>query len=59
LVVPWPGTRLVFSVGTPIRVEHGDTPEELEAARAQLERELERVRADAEARIGDAVAPIA
>jgi lysophospholipid acyltransferase (LPLAT)-like uncharacterized protein len=52
MMLPFPGTRIVFSVGTPIAVAHGATSEVLEAARQQLERELERVRADAEARVG-------
>ncbi len=55
LVVPWPGTRIVFSVGTPIHVGPTASPEELEAARARLEHELERVRVDAETRVGAAV----
>ncbi len=51
MMLPFPGTRLVFSVGTPIRVASDATPDDIEAARATLERELERVRADAEARV--------
>ena len=51
MIVPWPGSRLVFVVGAPIRVAHAASPEDVEAARATLERELERVRIDAERRI--------
>jgi len=51
MILPWPGSRLVFVVGAPIRVAHAASPEDVEAARATLERELERVRVDAERRI--------
>jgi lysophospholipid acyltransferase (LPLAT)-like uncharacterized protein len=51
MIVPWPGTQLVFSVGTPIRVAHEATADEIEAARALLEHELERVSADAQHRL--------
>ncbi len=52
MVIPWPGTRIVFSVGTPLRVPHDADPDALEDARARLEHELERVRLDAEQRLG-------
>jgi len=51
MILPWPGSRLVFVVGAPIRVAHAASSEDVEAARATLERELERVRIDAERRI--------
>jgi lysophospholipid acyltransferase (LPLAT)-like uncharacterized protein len=57
MVLPWPGTRIVFSVGRPIQVEHGAGDDEVEGARAALERELERVRHDADARVGRAAEP--
>jgi len=54
MVIPWPGTRIVFSVGTPISVPHDAEPATIEAARAQLERELERIRVEAETRVAPA-----
>jgi hypothetical protein len=48
MILPWPGSRLVFMVGTPIRVAHAATPDEVEAARVTLEAELERVRVGAD-----------
>jgi lysophospholipid acyltransferase (LPLAT)-like uncharacterized protein len=51
MILPWPGSRIVFVVGEPIRVVHDASPADVEAARATLERELERVRVDAEQRI--------
>ena len=48
MILPWPGSRLVFVVGTPIRVAHEVTPAEVEKARATLETELERVRVEAD-----------
>ena len=56
MVIPWPGTRIVFSVGTPISVAPDADAAALEAARDRLEGELERVRVDAEARAGIAAA---
>jgi lysophospholipid acyltransferase (LPLAT)-like uncharacterized protein len=52
MILPWPGSRLVFVVGRPITVAHDASPEDVEVARAALESELERVRLDADARIG-------
>lgn len=54
MVVPLPGTRIVFSVGTPLRIDADASDDALETARARLERELERVRVDAETRVGRA-----
>jgi lysophospholipid acyltransferase (LPLAT)-like uncharacterized protein len=54
MVVPWPGTRIVFSVGTPIAVPHDADPATIEAARDRLEGELERVRIEAEACVAPA-----
>jgi lysophospholipid acyltransferase (LPLAT)-like uncharacterized protein len=51
MILPWPGSRIVFVVGEPIRVVPDASPADVEAARATLERELERVRVDAEQRI--------
>lgn len=52
MVVPWPGARIVFSVGTPLRVDADASDDAVEAARALLEDELERARRDAEVRVG-------
>jgi lysophospholipid acyltransferase (LPLAT)-like uncharacterized protein len=54
LIVPWPGSRIVFAVGTPIGVAHDASPDDMDAARATLEDELERVRVEAEGLIADA-----
>jgi lysophospholipid acyltransferase (LPLAT)-like uncharacterized protein len=51
MILPWPGSRLVFVVGRPLRVAQAASAEDVEAARATLERELERVRVDAEAQV--------
>ncbi len=51
MLIPYPGARLVYSVGTPIAVATDADSAALEAARIAVERELERVRADAEARV--------
>lgn len=48
MILPWPGSRLVFVVGRPMRVAHDASAEDVEAARAELEGELERVRLDAD-----------
>ncbi len=48
MIVPYPGSRVVYVVGAPIAVADDATPEAMEAARAALERELERASADAE-----------
>jgi lysophospholipid acyltransferase (LPLAT)-like uncharacterized protein len=51
MILPWPGSRLVFVVGRPLRVAPAASAEDVEAARVTLERELERVRVDAEAQV--------
>jgi lysophospholipid acyltransferase (LPLAT)-like uncharacterized protein len=52
MILPWPGSRIVFVVGAPIRVAHDATPADEETARAALERELERARVEAERQVG-------
>ena len=52
MVVPWPGSRIVFSVGAPLRIDADATDDAIAAARVELEGELERARRDAEARVG-------
>jgi len=54
MILPWPGSRLVFVVGRPIQVAHDADEATVESARATLEAELERVRLDADGRIGGA-----
>lgn len=54
MILPLPGSRIVFSVGTPLRIEADASDAAVDALRARLEDELERVRVDAEARIGRA-----
>lgn len=54
MVLPWPGTKIAFVVGTPIAVPHDATPEAIEAARAALESALEQASAEAAARAGAA-----
>jgi lysophospholipid acyltransferase (LPLAT)-like uncharacterized protein len=54
MILPWPGSRLVFVVGRPLRVAPAASAEDVEAARVTLERELERVRVDAEAQVAAA-----
>ncbi len=52
MILPWPGSRVTFVVGTPIRVDRTASPEDEDAARVALERELERVRVEAERAVG-------
>ncbi|MCC6763534.1 MAG: lysophospholipid acyltransferase family protein [Deltaproteobacteria bacterium] len=52
MVLPYPGSRITFVVGTPVRVAGDASDTDLEAARARLEHELERARVEAEARVG-------
>ena len=52
MMLPWPGTRLVFVVGAPIAVPHDATPEAIETARATLETALERASAAAARHVG-------
>lgn len=54
MLVPLPGSRIVFSVGTPLHIEADASDDAVEAVRARLEHELERVRRDATARVGGA-----
>jgi lysophospholipid acyltransferase (LPLAT)-like uncharacterized protein len=54
MVLPWPGTKIAFVVGTPIAVPRDATPEAIETARATLESALQRASADAAARVGAA-----
>ncbi len=54
MILPWPGTRLVFVVGTPLRVDAATSDAELETTRTRLERALERARLEAETRAGTA-----
>ena len=48
MVLPYPGSRVVYVVGTPIAVAADASPEDVEAARAAVERELGRASAEAE-----------
>jgi lysophospholipid acyltransferase (LPLAT)-like uncharacterized protein len=52
MILPWPGSRIVFVVGAPIRVARDAAPADEETARAALERELERARVEAERQVG-------
>lgn len=57
MIVPWPGSRIVYVVGAPVRVGGDASDADLEAARAQLEQVLEGARVLAEARVGSAAPP--
>jgi hypothetical protein len=48
MIVPYPGSRVVFVVGKPIAVAADASEPEVDAARRALEAELERASADAE-----------
>jgi len=48
MVVPFPGSRVVFVVGTPIAVAPDASPGDMEAARSALEWQLEHASLDAE-----------
>ncbi len=43
LIIPFPGTRIVYAVGEPLRVTRDAGPAEIESARLALERELTRL----------------
>jgi lysophospholipid acyltransferase (LPLAT)-like uncharacterized protein len=48
MIVPLPGSRIVYVVGTPIAVGADASPAELESARAAIERALDSASAEAE-----------
>ena len=51
LIIPFPGTRIVYAAGEPIRVPHDAEPDEIERARIALERELTRLSAETRATV--------